>query len=238
MAWVFESSGELFGINFVHIRIIVPAVLRLLRIPHSDHEWIRHVGSTFYIACLWLAIWYVFVSVCSCSLCCVAQCCICMILHVLPGVFLILHVRAGGPKGGEPKGYNARKSQDFKGSHRWDFRRHDMPRCATSWCLRCWHQFDFWIILSWAGPWYLVSTMLAAAADAGRILNNGEWYHKHSHNVTTTNPGNPGNVGVERTSKERWLYLLLCYLNWFVKTKALVKRSCHCGLNILSSLSS
>lgn len=51
---------------FVHIRIIVPAVLRLLRIPHSDHEWIRHVGSTFYIACLWLAIWYVFVSIVLC----------------------------------------------------------------------------------------------------------------------------------------------------------------------------
>ena len=88
---------------FVHIRIIVPAVLRLLRIPHSDHEWIRHVGSTFYIACFWLAIWYVFVSI--------VLCCTMLHLHYFAcftRCFLILHVRAGGPKGGEPKGYNAR----------------------------------------------------------------------------------------------------------------------------------
>ena len=44
---------------------------------------------------------------------------------------------------------------------------HDVPQSL----LRCWHQLDSWTILSWAGPWYLVSILcptlfiLAAVAD-------------------------------------------------------------------------
>lgn len=98
---------------FVHIRIIVPAVLHLLRIPHSDHEWIRHVGSTFYIACLWLAIWYVFVSI--------VLCCTMLHLHYFACFTRCFPYFAcqGRRERWRAQRIQRSKSQ-IQGSHRWD----------------------------------------------------------------------------------------------------------------------
>ena len=160
---------------FVHIRIIVPAVLRLLRIPHSDHECNRHVGSTFYwyIARPW-PIWYAFVNVSSCWSCCVAQCCICIILLFLPGMPFFSWL-PGARKMTSPK--DTTRLSLKKGT---PLRRHDMPRCATMPEVLTPIRLLNYTIVGWAVvsrrctlcPTLFILALLAAAADAGRIMVN------------------------------------------------------------------